>query len=58
MAYRGYHDWDFEIMSLVPSATTIAVVDAVTLSAMILAPTVALRPLRASRTTFVQIFVA
>jgi hypothetical protein len=58
IAKPGYHVSDFEIMSLVPSATTMAVVVLVILLAMIFAPTVAFRPSRASRTTFVQMLVA
>ena len=55
MTQRGYQVSGFEIMSLVPSATTRAVVEAVSPFSMTLAPSEALRPTFALITTLVQV---
>ena len=55
MTQRGYQVSGLEIMSLVPSAITRAVVTAFRLLSMTLAPSDALRPTLASITTLVQV---
>lgn len=57
MTQRGYHDSVREIMSFVPSATTIAVVLSKILSGNMAAPTEALRPTRVFMETEVHLFV-
>jgi hypothetical protein len=57
MTQRGYHDSVRDIMSFVPSATTIAVVLSKILSGNMSAPTDALRPTRVFMETDVHLFV-
>ena len=52
---RGYHASGLEIMSLVPRATTMAVVEEVIVFLMTVAPSDALRPSFASKTTLVHV---